>query len=726
MTYRFRLNEIDNARFIRSSNSAIGAMVVKSPKGKYWYAQSEQDILDVFGTPSATYPDLFDAIAFVKTSPLHIFSAIGEGALYGGLDVRTEDVIPFGVGRDFDTFTFATIGRKSIDESTGTGDGHTATFAKTLAHVGIVEDSISLTVNGLDKNISETGGVVSGTGITGTLDKTTGALSLTFSGTAGTKANVTSNVDLSANVDLSSGGDNKLIKLIIDSVIYDNINLGNSATTTRASIISAINTAVGSTVAVAEGTEYIKITGTLYSIHGNITIDAPSNGASALTLVFYSGGTALTANGTNPTGVIPKTGEPMTVSYQYSDSEVNKISHSIFTISPYVDDLAGQITYISGSKYKLDLYKLTTLGNVYKESYTYSLLREKDNFGASLYYEDVFKDTKWVQIKVNSNYTDVANPLNNSPVAFTGGVRGSAPQQSHYLQAWNNFRNKNKYKAYIFMDVVGNSASYIVDIITNYQRHAKGGGITTVPFGSSAVNSAISIRKGLGINSDVIALKCCWRKIKDDYNNSEAWVSDVGSWGAKFARPQMATFDYSKSVGGTDEGGCGGEIDNWVTIELENYYTDADTGSELQTLDENQINPTILDQDTGVTMVFGDKTLLNYLTDTSFIGTRRTFANIQELHERYLKSQSFKWIDQEHYDKARIPLQDDIDRRIANGSINDGYVICSDQNNTGATKQRREFIVDVYVQATANSQFVIYNFTRVGQNISVQESIAQA
>ena len=726
MSYRVRVNEIDKAGFIRSSNQAIGAMVIKSPKGKYWYCRSEQDILDIFGTPSSSYPDLFEAVAFVKTSPCHIFSAIGENSLYGGIDVRTEDILPFGVGRNWDTFDFSSVTRASLNKSIGTGNGYTAVFSGTALHTGIVEDSINLKVNNIDKNISESGGVITGTGITGTLDRSTGEYSLTFSGTAGTQASVITDIDLSSNVDLSSGGDNKLIKITIDSVIYDNINLGNSASTTRASIISAINTAVGSTVAETEGSNYIKVSGSLYSIHGNVTISDPSNGASALSLVFSTAGTSLTANGTNPTGVIPKTGEALTISYNYADADVDKISHSIFTISPYSDNLAGKVTYISGKKYKLELYEVTSLGNVYKDAYTYSLIREKDNFGASLYYEDVFKDNKWVQIKVNSSYTDVANPLSSSAVSFTGGVRGDAPQNSHYLQAWNNFRNKNKYKAYVFMDCIGNSSSYISEIINTYQRHARGGGITTVPFGSSDVNSAVSYRLGLGLNTDGLMLKCNWRKIVDDYNNSEAWVSDVGSIGAKYARSQMAVYDYSKSPAGTDEGGCGGEIDNWITIELEEYYTDQDTGSDLQTLDDNQINPVILDQDTGVVMLYGDKTLLNYLTDTSYIGTRRTFSNIIELHERYIRSQVFKWIDQEHYDRIRIPLQSDLDRRIANGSINDGYVVCSDQNNTGETKQRREFHIDVYIQATPNSQFVIYNFTRVGQNVTIQETIAQA
>jgi len=722
MSYRVKSNEIDKAGFIRSSNSAIGAMVVKSPKGKYWYAQSEQDILDIFGTPSASYPDLFEAVAFVKTSPCHIFSAIGEGALYGGIDVRSTDVVPFGLGRDFDSFNYASVQRTALNENIGTGDGHTASLTKVLSNLGIVSGSLSLKVNGIDKVITETGGVITGSGITGTLNSGTSSVSLTFSGTAGDIASVTSTVDLSSNVDLSANGDNKLIKVTIDSVIYDNINLGNSATTTRASIISAINTAVGSTVAVTESTQYIKISGALYSIHGNVTIDNPTNGASALALAFNP--TVLTANGSNPTGVIPKTGEAVTVSYSYADSSISSISHSIFTISPYADKLAGQITYISGKKYKLDIYDVTTLGNIYKASYTYSLLQEKDNFGVSLYYADVLKDNNWIQIKVNPNYTDIANPLNTTPIVFTGGTRGSDPQASHYLQTWNNFRNKNKYKAYIFMDVVGNSAGTISSIINTYQRHARGGGITVVPFGSSSVNSAVAHRIGLGLNTDAIGLMVNWRKIKDEYNNSEAWISDVGSWGAKYARSQMATFDYSKSPSGTDEGGCGGEIDNWSTVELEEYYTDNDFGSDLQTLEENQINPKILDSDTGTVMMYGDRTLLNYLTDTSYIGTRRTFSNIQELHEKFIKSQVFKNIDQEHYDKNRIPLQEDLDRRIANGSINDGYVICSDQNNTGTTKQRREFRIDVYVQATVNSQFVIYNFTRVGQNVTIAETVA--
>ena len=64
--------ERDLSGFINTLVDETGAMVINSSKGKStpMYLQSEEDVLRELGKPSATYPGVFEAIAFTRQAPL--------------------------------------------------------------------------------------------------------------------------------------------------------------------------------------------------------------------------------------------------------------------------------------------------------------------------------------------------------------------------------------------------------------------------------------------------------------------------------------------------------------------------------------------------------------------------------------------------------------------------------------------------------------------------------
>ena len=438
MSYRNRLNEIDQSAIVLASNNEVGAMVINSSKGKYKYCQSEADVLRIFGKPSAVNPEVFEAIAFCRKAPCHIFSALHDDALYGGVGVSISGIAGLSSGSSSETFDF--------------------------------------------------------------------------------------------------------------------------------------------------------------------------------------------------------TGYP-------------DISHVFLTASPYRDDLKAKVTYMGGYKFKLELYQYISTGTQLVNTYNYSLIREKDGFGKSLYYSDVFKDDDYVIPQINPNFSFTNYNLSGLTADFSGGSRGTTPTAGDYTTAWNNFAKKSKYPAKIFMDVNGNSTATINSIIQNYQPRAQG--LSIIPMGNNA-QQAITYRNTLGLDSSDVALYTNWAEIRDDYNDSYAWISDIGSVGGKWAL--MSDVYDAEAPAGIDETNGnkhGGQLNSWTYIKREQDYTDTDYSSELQSLDEAQINPIIKDEIYGH-MAYGNKTMQVSTTSKSFIGTNRLYKYMEDnIQKNILRAQEFKINDASHRNKAR-------------------------------------------------------------------------
>jgi len=709
---RTQIIEKDLSGFINTLVDETGAMVLNSSKGKStpMYLQSEDDCIRELGKPSATYPGVFEAIAFTRRAPLYVACAIGTGAIYGGIDVETSSVSTFGVGRTPSTYTYGSTLKGAI-HTNGTGDGVVATYSGIISNTPIADESnFKVLVNGYEKNVTmATGGALSGADITaGSVVLATGAYTITFAGVAGSYATIISNVNFSSTLDLSLGSTDKYIKISIDGNIQT-INLGQSATTTRASVISNINTAFGFTASAISG-NFISITGRNGSINGNITVENPTTGDSALILIFSSGGTILTNSGSNPTLAIPKYGETVTFSYHYTVDTSTIVSHSFFTTSPYTDDLAASVTYVSGSKFTLYLYKVLSTGNSLLNTYNYSLINEKDAFGKSLYYIDVFDENPYVTFKLNTAYIPTAYTVASSIVAFSGGYRGVTPTTGNYTTAWNNFQYANKYKAKIFMDVYGTHASTINTLIQTYQNQAQG--ITCVPLGYSA-SQALAFRSALVLDTDDIGLYHNWSRIQDDYNNSFAWISNVGSIGKKFA--YMSDVYDAAAPAGLDENNHGGQLNDWSVKEVEIDYTQA----ELDSFYNAQINPIILDPSYGL-MAYGDQTLQVTNSDTSFVGTRRVYKYMLDvISKQILRKQEFKINDPLHRLMAKVQTEEFVEPIKANGWIRDFKIVCSSENNTDTVLNNRQFILDFYCKITPSSEWVILRLTRVSQTVDI-------
>jgi hypothetical protein len=396
----------------------------------------------------------------------------------------------------------------------------------------------------------------------------------------------------------------------------------------------------------------------------------------------------------------------------------NTISHVLFNASAYNSTnqvKVASVSSTSGTQFIASIYNVSNGTARIITSYTYSLTREQDNFGKSLYFADVFKDNPYLICKYNTNTTVVAGTyslLGTVAYTLTGGYRGSTPQSNTVTTAWQVFISSNKYPIKIFMDALGGHAGDIDTLITTYQPYAIG--ISVIPLDKS-VADAVTYRNGLSLDTDVVSLYYNWSEIKDPYNNSYVWISNVGSIGGKYA--QMVDVYDSYSPAGIDENHHGGQLSDWTPIDVEYDFTDAN----LQTLDEAQINPCILDEIYGL-MIYGDKTLQVSLSDTSYVGTRRIYNFIiKNIIRQVLRKQEFKNNDESHRYKAKAMTDNFLSPILAGEYLRSALVICDSSNNTNEVLELRRFILDVLVQATPNSQKCILRLTRLSQTAIIAD-----
>lgn len=738
--FRIKIFEKDQSGFVRPIIDETGAMVIDSHMGPgdvSIFSQSEQQSILYFGLPDALKPGMFEAISFTRQAPCRIIRAIGTGAKFAGIDVNST-VTGFGTRTGRDLLTFNPVNNQTNKVDTiATGNGVTVTYTGTLTKTPIVGASYKLYTGPDLRNSAESGGIITGTDATGSLNLSTGLYSITFTGTPGTAAQFLSSIDLSAGINLSAGGKPKAIRLTIDQTQYDNVSLGSASNTSRSSIITAINTAVGYTAATAYNTlysQFILITAKYgHTALGQIRIDAATDTVtydSAVNLVFASSPSVLvqTVQPTNPSGAVPLAGQSINVDYIYTNNVSATLSHSFFAYSQYDDtynQLAGSVAWdtssanTSGQRYILTLYQVVPgKGNALIATYNYSLIREKDSFGRSLYYADVFKNNAYVKFYKNPNYSGLpVKPTNPTvQVNFTGGNAGADPQVSDFNNAWNTFQRVNKYPAKIFMDIYGGYTHTLQNIIQNYQRFSMG--ISMVPPGNNA-QDAVLYRQSTGIDYDHLALYSNWATIVDPYNNSFAFTSQIGAVGAKWA--QMADVFDGVAPAMIDENGHGGQLNTGFQVqEMEFDYTEQ-SGGDLEQMDNAQINPIVQDPIYGP-MIVGDRTMQVSLSDTSYIGTRRCYNLILDNAERQvLRKQVIKFNDDIHQIQVKSGLEAIVDPIVDAGVLQFAEPVVDSSNNTGAVKQQRLFVADLYVQATPTSEVVVLNLVRLPQGAVVSQ-----
>lgn len=590
-----------------------------------------------------------------------------------------------------------------------------------------------------------------------TINITTGALTLDFLGDVGVPFSYTSglNYDTVNDVLPLVSGKPYGLYLNIDGVVIDNLAItGNDGTLDVTDLVSQLNTAINaseikrndlvSTVTIG-GKIHITISGTIGSSLGSFRIKGATDTDTYIdpvplileNAVSYSAkkdGATETVPATDPSGYVLKNGEYVEASFIVEQDLSAEITHSFFTTSPYDDnefDYRVAIKYTPDSTldngqriYTMNLYSYTSdKGYTQLAQYVYSLDKIKTREGQSLYILDVFRNNPYLVPVVNTALTTpstvnstISDILPSNSVKLTGGNKGATATDTDINRCWAFYKKAKRYPIKSFMNIYGDTASFnaIKDLVTNYQKYSFG--ISIVPFNYTP-QDAIDYRKSLGLDTDKMALYHNWEQIRDVLGtNSFVWVSGVGKIGAAFAR--MEDIYDAESPAGVNENGIGGQLgalSPYTAIQVQYDYDDFD----LRNLDDAQINPKMLDPLYGL-ILKGDRTLKVVKGDTSFIGARRLYNYIlSNIIDQVLTLQEFRLNDGFHRAKMASFCSQIIQPILNAGYLREAQIICDDTNNTDEVLNRREFVIDIYVKVTPNSQFIRLNFIRLSQTQSI-------
>lgn len=184
-TWRIQTILNDQSAVTRPSVGSVGATVIRAPKGNavplFFAPGQEKRILNMFGTPSSSWPDIWEAIQYNKEFPLWI-SAPSADSYHGGLIVRPAGTQAFSGGvSTVASFTFSAFPQY---EDMGTGDGSTTNFTFTVGnYTDYSAGTLEIVVDGTMENIVVSGSapeVLTGDNGTGTFTEATGVVDYTL------------------------------------------------------------------------------------------------------------------------------------------------------------------------------------------------------------------------------------------------------------------------------------------------------------------------------------------------------------------------------------------------------------------------------------------------------------------------------------------------------------------------------------------------------------------
>jgi len=188
MSYRITIKEEAAPVAISGVSSTTGAMVIRAPRGPiqpFKATKGQTDlILRKCGYPSATYPDIQEALDYVQDSDLWVSAPYDDSsALYGGVLVGEDgsEALPIGVANPELLNLEALDWKDEIGEGDDATDNFVYVLDKTYVHESlskIIVDGVEIPVTVTDAEPEE----ITGSGITAgsTLTRSTGTIDITF------------------------------------------------------------------------------------------------------------------------------------------------------------------------------------------------------------------------------------------------------------------------------------------------------------------------------------------------------------------------------------------------------------------------------------------------------------------------------------------------------------------------------------------------------------------
>ena len=349
------------------------------------------------------------------------------------------------------------------------------------------------------------------------------------------------------------------------------------------------------------------------------------------------------------------------------------------------------------------------------------------DMGRSLYYEDVLADNPYIVLFANPDVGHALgeeDPTAGTPVTMSFPDDGSnaitldggsrvVPTDTEVAAAWQQFQSFRKYPFAIAMDASTNeSVPAEFDTLRNsYQKYASY--ILPLPPGEDA-STAIDTRQN-GVYSGISnrGISIYWNHGKVKSGSQVFWTPLTGRVGVKFA--QMVNVFNGLAPSWIDENNHGGQLGAGI-MDLE-FDPSEDF---LEQMDKATINPIILDPVNGPMIVSQRTSVTGNLSDDSWIAHSRLFDYIiKNIKEQVLVTQITKLNDDIHRRLATSKGQTIIQPIVEANLLNDAKIKCDLSNNDANARSQRQFVFSLAVQVTPFSEYIVFNFVKAGQGVSV-------
>lgn len=200
-----------------------------------------------------------------------------------------------------------------------------------------------------------------------------------------------------------------------------------------------------------------------------------------------------------------------------------------------------------------------------------------------------------------------------------------------------------------------------------------------------------------------------WKYMYDRFNDTFRWVPCNGDIAGIMVRSADQSYPWFSPAGSQR-----GQLLNLVKLA---YNPNQSQRDDLYT---NRINPIIFSSGQG-TILFGDKTALNFVSAFDRINVRRLFLFIESQIEKFARTILFEFNDEitrANFRNVTEPFLRDVQ---AKRGIIDFVVVCDDTNNTPEVIDANEFRADIFIKPARSINFIGLTFVATRTGVSFEE-----
>lgn len=407
------------------------------------------------------------------------------------------------------------------------------------------------------------------------------------------------------------------------------------------------------------------------------------------------------------------------------------------TTSPYVTNASGgQVTGDGMHVLVVDsLGQVTGTANAILEVFP-NLSRLSDSFsptGISNYYiEYIYQNSQWIYFTgiPSGNITGWSVTINQAantgigsdPTTYFAQLAGGSDgtwSTANTLNGMDLFQDATMADIDLLMTGDPGSDSTVIDYAVDLANQRK----DIVVFGSpplanvtdpnGAAQSIVNFGSGL-THTSYLVMDTMWKYQYDQYNNVYRYIPGNGDIAGLCAQTDQTNAPWWSPAGFRR-----GNILNLVKLA---YNPGKQADRDL--LYSNAFNPVVTFQGQG-TILYGDKTFLNYPSVFDHINVRRLFIYLEKIISKAAQAELFEFNDV-FTQQAFINLVSPVLRSVqSQRGVTSYQVVCDATNNTPDVINANQFVGTIFVVPNMSINYIQLNFVAVDNGVSFSTLVGQ-